>query len=121
MISKIVEQQLKKVSWANLNNYNKETGIYYIPRYTKPSYQVGSCYIIKIPAELVNNKNSLLATNYNNNLAPKYQYLKIYISKTLGTLIYVDSIGVDPVTKQDINDIWSGWLDAKDLEQITIL
>jgi hypothetical protein len=40
----------------------------------------------------------------------------------MSTLIYVNSIPVDPNTKQEITNslssVWSGWLDTNLLEQI---
>ena len=120
-MSDYIKKQLQKCAWANLNNYDPNTNTYHIPKYSKPVFKVGGTYIVKIPADIVNNRDSILATNWNNGLAPKYQYLKIYISKMLGANIYVDSIGYDINTNQDINDIFSGWLDATTLEQIAIL
>jgi hypothetical protein len=69
----------------------------------------------------VNNSDSVLAVNWNNGSFPKTQYLKIYISKTLGNMIYVDSIGFDFDTKQDLSMMWSGWLDSSQLTQISAL
>jgi hypothetical protein len=36
-------------------------------------------------------------------------------------MIYVDSIGFDFDTKQDLNLMWSGWLDSSQLTQISAL
>ena len=70
---------------------------------------------------VVNAPDSVLAVNWNNGSCPKTQYLKIYISKIRGTMIYVDSIGFDFDTKQDLNLMWSGWLDSSQLTQISAL
>jgi hypothetical protein len=61
----------------------------------------------------------VVAVNYNNGTAPAYQYLKIFVSKSLGKMIYVDSLGFDPSTKQDINVLWSGWLPTEELKLIS--
>ena len=70
---------------------------------------------------LVNNNQSVIATNWNNGSAPSYQYLKVYISKLLGKMAYVDSIGYDINTKQDINVLWSGWLPTEEITQVATL
>ena len=124
-MSDYIKNQLKKCVWANLNNYDEETNTYFIPQYTKPQYKINNCYIIKLPLSFINNPNTVLATNWNNGTSPSYRYLKIYVSKTMSTLIYVDSIPVDPNTKQEItgslSSMWSGWLDTNLLEQIAII
>ena len=40
-------------------------------------------------------------------------------SKSLGKMIYVDSLGFDPQTKSDINTLWSGWLPTEELIMIS--
>ena len=75
---------------------------------------------VKIAA-IINNSDSILATNWNNGASQRVQHLKIYISKAMGSMIYVDSIGFDFETKQDLNLRWSGWLDSSKLTQISAL
>jgi hypothetical protein len=36
-------------------------------------------------------------------------------------MIYVDSIGFDFDTKQDLNMMWSGWLNTQELTQVSAL
>ena len=121
-MSDYIKNQLKKCVWADLKNYDPNTNIYHIKKYSKPSYLKGSCYIIKVPAEIVNNKTTVLAVNWNNGSCPKNQYLKAFVSETMGTYIYVDTLPADPITKQEISSdlsaVWSGWLDTNTLEQI---
>ena len=117
----IIKNQLLKCTYANLNNFNPETNTFYIPKYSKPQYTIDKMYLIQLPLELVNNKASVLATNWNNGTAPSFQYLKAYVSKTLGKMIYVDSIGYDVNTRQDINTLWSGWLPTEEIMQLATL
>ena len=117
----IIKKQLEKVSYADLSRYDEKTNTYYIPKYSKPTYEVGSGYLVKLPLELVNNKTSVIASNWNNSTAPAYQYLKIFVSKLLGKMIYVDSTGYDPETDQDIMKLWTGWLNVDELTQISRL
>jgi hypothetical protein len=121
MIRKLIQDQLDRCQFANLNNYDPKTNTFYIKKYSKPTYETGKCYLIKLPLEIVNKTDSVLAVNWNNGNAPKTQYLKIYISKSLGKMIYVDSISFDFDNKVDLSFMWSGWLDSEELTQITVL
>lgn len=121
MIRKIVKDQLDKCQFADLNNFDTETNTYHIKKYSKPTYEIGKCYLIKLPLEIVNRNDSVLAVNWNNGNSPKTQYLKIYISKAMGKMIYVDSISFDFENKIDLSFMWSGWLNSEELTQITVL
>ena len=113
-----VKQQLAKCNYANLNNYDEATNTYIIPKYTKPKYDLGKMYIVQLPAIIINNPDSVLACNWNNSTYPKSNYLKIYVSKSAGKMIYVDSIGYNLETRQDLTNMWSGWLPTDELTQI---
>ena len=121
MIRTIIKEQLEKCQFADLNNYDTATNTFIIKKYSQPTYDLNKCYLIRLPIAVVNNKDSVLATNWNNCSFPQTQYLKIYISKVLGNMIYVDSIGFDFDTKQDLNLMWSGWLNTSELTQISVL
>ena len=117
----LIRNQLLKCTYANLNNYNAETNTFYIPKYSKPQYVINKMYLIQLPGYLVNNSVSVIATNWNNGTAPRYSYLKVYVSKILGKMIYVDSIGYDINTRQDLNTMWSGWLPTEEIIQLAVL
>ena len=121
MIRPIIKEQLEKCQFANLNNFDPSTNTFYIKKYSQPTYELNHCYLVKLPLNIVNDSDSVLAANWNNGSCPKTQYLKIYISKQLGSMIMVDSIGFDFETKQDLNLMWSGWLDINTLTQISSL
>lgn len=117
----LIKQQLQNCSYANLNNFDPETCTFHIPKYCKPHYALGNMYLVQVSGALVGNTNSVIATNYNNGTAPMYPYLKIFVSKSLGKMIYVDSLGFDPQTKQDINVLWSGWLPTEELTMLSTI
>lgn len=118
MRSKIVQQQLNSVNFADLSHYDETTGVFTIPKYSKPRYDVGKTYLVQVAAELVDNANSVLATNWNNCTAPKGAFLKAYVSKTSGKMIYVDSLVFDMAAKKDTSAMWSGWLPTDRLTQL---
>ena len=117
----IIKKQLLKCTYANLNNFNPETNTFYIPKYSKPQYVVGKMYLVQLPLNLVNNASSVVAANWHNGTAPHFQYLKVYAAKLLGKMVYVDSIGYDINTRQDINTLWSGWLPTEEITQLAML
>jgi hypothetical protein len=121
MLRQIIKEQLDKCQFADLNNYDPNTNTFYIRKYCKPTYELNHCYLVRLPLNIVDTPDSVLAVNWNNGSYPKAQYLKIYISKAIGTMIYVDSIGFDFETNQDLNLMWSGWLDTQMLTQIAAL
>lgn len=113
-----VRKQLEKCNYIDLSNYDPDTCTYHIPKYAAPIYELNKCYLVQLRLEIVNNTSTLLAANWNKNTAPKDEYLKIYVSKMLGKMIYVESIGFDKTMNTDTSNIWSGWLDIGDLTQI---
>ena len=122
MIRHLIKEQLKRCQFANLHNFNATTNTYLIPKYSQPTYKLNKCYLVKLPVNILNTSDSVLAVNWNNGSCPKTQYLKIFVSKALGgNMIFVDSIGFDFKTKQDLNLMWSGWLDSSQLIQISAL
>lgn len=121
MIRSIIKEQLERCQFANLNNFDKSSATYSIRRYSKPTYDLNKCYLVKIPISIIGKQDSVLATNWNSGSAPTTEYLKIYISKKLGNMIFVDSISFDFEKGVDLPDMWSGWLDSDTLAQIACL
>ena len=116
-----IKEQLEKCQFADLNNYDSRTNTFLIRKYCKPTYELNHCYLVRLPNSIINNGDSVLAVNWNAGAFPRTQYLKIYISKAMGPMIYVDSIGFDFETKQDLTLMWSGWLNTSELTQISAL
>ena len=121
MRSKSVELQLKQVIYADLSNYDEAAKVFNIPKYSKPKYDIGKMYVIKIPTYILNNPNSVIATNWNNGTCPKSEYLKIYVSKMIGKMLYVDSVGYDVSQQKDTSCTWSGFLPVEEITQIKVL
>jgi len=118
---KIIEDRLKACVWANLAQFDSKTGECIIPCYQKATYQLNHCYLLKLPAEIINRPDSLLAVNYNHGTCPTTEYYKAYVSKVLGQLIFVDALEFNWETKTDGQTMWSGWLDTKKLTQVAAL
>ena len=121
MSSEIVKKQLQKVNWADLSNFDPTTNTYSIKKYSQPTYNIGKMYIVKVADQLVCNNDSVIATNWNNGTSPQFTHLKIYVSKILDKMIYVDSVSYDIVNKKDLSLMWSGWLPVENLTQLESL
>lgn len=102
MSQTFIEKQLEKVMIADLSNFDLQTNTYKIPKYTKPHYEVGKCYLIQLPKNIINNTTCILATNWNNHIMPDHEYYKAYVNKTIGTYAYFDCLAYDFDTKQDL-------------------
>ena len=121
MIRPYVEEQLKKCVFAKLDNFDYETNTVIIPKYSKPHYDLNKCYLVQIPPHVMCNTCSVMAVNWNRGTAPMSEYLKIFVSKTMGKMIFVDSLSYDIINKRDLNDMWSGWLNIDEIKYIAAL
>ena len=121
MIRESIKKQLEACTFADLTNFDQNTNTYYIPKYNKPIYELNKCYLIKIPNCLIADTTSVLATNWNKNTAPQAEYIKAFVSKILGKMIYVDCVAYDFETKQDTNLYWSGWLPINEITQVAYI
>ncbi len=117
----IRDDQLKKIELADMSHFDKETNTYYIPKYSKPTYAVGGYYLVSLDVNFVNNTTSAHAVNWNHGTAPKDAYMKIYVSKVMGKMIYVDSLSYNMETHSDGANMWSGWLNINDIKQLAVI
>lgn len=117
---KFTEEQLKKSAYVNLDKavFDISDGTYFIKKYSQPVYLVDHCYIVQLFSELVNNATSNTAINWNSGSSPQTDYLKIFVSKKMGKMIYVDSIAVDKTFYNANGVVWSGWLPVDQLIQL---
>lgn len=112
-----VFEKLKTLSIAKIK-LDQTINEYLIPRYTKPQFNIGKMYLIRVSNEIVNNPNTILACNWNNGNYPRNNFYKVYISKIVGANVYADCLAIDPITKQDKSEIFSGYLDVNYIEQL---
>ncbi len=113
-----IREQLQQVKFADLSHYDETTGVFNIPKYGKPAFELNKTYIVKVDGELVNNPNTVIAANWNNGTAPKSAYLKIYVTQRQGKMLRVESVAFDMNTRSELNIMWGGWLPFDQLTQI---
>ena len=112
----LIQEQLSKVVYADLSNYDEETHTYYIPKINQIKLQVNHSYIIKIKDSLY--MNELLKSNYNQGRTPPYKSYLIDIVSILGRVIKVNGVEYDLEKNKTLNNLWSGYLSIKDIEII---
>lgn len=115
-MSKIIQEELQKVEYANLSNFNAQTNTYIIPKRSDLKLEMDNCYLIHLkPAAFT---NEVVKTNWNNGSVPSQEYMKVDVSKVAGKMAKVVGVGYDNTTQQDLGYFWSGWLSIQDIEII---
>ena len=119
MIRDYIKEQLSKCNFTNISSIDEKNGYsFIIPKYSKPVYTVNKCYLIKVSNMVLNRPDSITAVNWNHGTCPKSEYMKAYVSKTFGKMIFFDCLDYDFETKTDTGTTWSGWLSVDDITQI---
>ncbi len=93
-MNKLLEEQLAKVEYANLSNFDKVNNKYFIPKRKDIRIEENGNYFIKIKKSLYNNE--ILKTNWNNNSLPECECLCIEVEKSMGRLFQVAAVGYTP-------------------------
>lgn len=117
-MSDYIEKQLDMCTYADLSNYDEKTNSYFIKKYSKLKFDLGSSYLVQIANEIYNQPNSIYAINWNNGGYPKSKYMKIYITKVTGKMVYINGRDYDCENKLDLDSLWSGWIPIDGMKQI---
>lgn len=117
MKNKIIEEQLSKVQFADLSDYNPLDNSYRIPKINRIKLDVNSCYLIRLKDCLLRRDTSqVLSSNWNKGTVPPCKCMKVDVCRTMGKLVNVNGIGYDEAEKKDLDVVWSGWLPMQDIE-----
>lgn len=115
----LIKDQLTKIQRVNVPSYDDNTTQITIARNdVKPvtGLQEDHCYLISVEDYILNPPEGFtLHTNWNNNIAPKHKVMKIDVTKIMGKMVKVNSIGYDMKNQVDTTDLWSGWLPQKSI------
>lgn len=119
-MNKFILNQLKKIRFANLPDYNDDTTEIFIPKQTNEvSLEEGKCYIIEVENYIIKPYEGFtLHDNWNKGIVPKHKFMKCEVCQIMGKMIRIDAIGYDWENKEDILDSWSGWLPIKSVKII---
>lgn len=122
MINKLIEKQLEKLEIAKPGPYDPIKKQFIIPKYNPLKLEVGNSYILRLKPYITNPpENSTLVTNWNNNTFPVCSIVKAYVSRSLGTMVKIDTCGYDLDNKVELSQTWTGWIKRDDAEIISAL
>ena len=116
MVTELIEKELKKVEKADLSHFDSTSNTYFIPKRQDIKIEEDNCYLIHLKPSIFNNET--LKINWNQGNLPKYDYVKVDVSKVMAKMIKVVAVGYDNNTQADVSYFWSGWLTVDEIEVI---
>ena len=112
----LFNEQLDKVVYADLSNYDAATKTYHIPKINRIRFKLNHSYIIRIKDSIKN--NDILRSNYNRGNEPEITTYLIDIISVLNKVIKVNAIKYNTEEDKTENIYWNGYLSIKDIEII---
>lgn len=112
----LFNEQLDKVVYADLSNYDAATKTYHIPKINRIRFKLNHSYIIRIKDSIKN--NDILRSNYNQGNEPEITTYLIDIISVLNKVIKVNAIKYNTEKDKTENIYWNGYLSIKDIEII---
>jgi len=110
MVDKVIEEQLKKVQYADLSNFDEKTNTYIIKKKVDLKLEEDHYYIIQVKDDFLKNcKNDVITINWNAGKYPKSQYYKVDVTKVMGKMARVNGTAYNYDTKEDLEEFFSGW------------
>jgi hypothetical protein len=122
----LIKDQLSKVRRVKLPPFDDTTQVITVQRgdvrTISDTLQEDCCYLISVEDYILNPPDGFtLHTNWNNNTVPKHKVMKVDITKIMGKMVKVNSVGYDMKNHLDLPDMWSGWLPRKSITIIEVL
>lgn len=115
----LVKKQLEKVKNVTLPKWDDDTLNMVIPKRTgeiETGLLENRCYLIKVEDYIINPFDGFtLHDNWNKGTHPIHHFMKCEVTKKMGKMIKVNSVGYDFMNKQDTLDVWEGWLPEKSI------
>ena len=115
----LIKEQLKKINRVKVPSFDENTQTITLLKsdiQSTDSLQEDRCYLISVEDYILNPPEGFtLHSNWNNNIVPKHKFMKIDVSKIMGKMVKVNSVGYDMKHQVDSTDVWSGWLPRKSI------
>lgn len=119
-MNKIIKDQLNKVQFADLSNFDEKTNTYIIPKKTDIKIEKYKTYIIELLDKCFD-KEALININWNRGKVPTSKYYKAEILNIVGRNVQINGLAYDLETKSDLNTFWTGYLELKNIKIIETL
>ena len=114
-----IKAQLDKVTKLDLPNYDEDTVELLIEKGNKSAtifLEQDNCYLISVEDYILNPPEGFtLHTNWNQGRTPTHKFMKIDVTKIMGKMVKVTSVGYDMENHSDTTDLWDGWLPEKSI------
>lgn len=121
-MNELIKEQLSKVKIVHIPYYDDNTTHIYLPKLSPDNgciVYVDRYYLIELDDYLISPpENFTLHINWNNGIKPKCKFMKCQVLKDLGRMIKITGIGYNNDTKQDIDELWEGWLPKEAIQVI---
>ena len=117
-MNKYIFEELKKCKVAKLPPYDSTTKHMTIPKADNINQllDIGKCYLIQLEPYILNPPEGFsLHENWNKNIKPPQEFLKVEISQVMGKMIKVNALGYDYKNSRDTDELWEGWLPRKSI------
>lgn len=112
----LVQEELGKVVYADLSNYDEATKTYHIPKANKIRIKLNHSYIIEVKGSIKN--NDLLRSNYNQGNEPELTTYLVDVIAILNKVIKVNGVKYNIRENKTENIYWNGYLSIRDIEII---
>lgn len=110
----LIREQLSKVQFANLSNYDAATKTYRVPKVNQIKLEVNHSYIIHLKESV--RGNDVLRINYNQGRVPELGSYLIDVISILNRVVKVNAVKYDEQRGSTTNAWWSGYLAINDME-----
>ena len=110
----LIREQLSKVQFANLSNYDEATKTYHIPKVNQIKLKANHSYVIRLKESILS--NDVLRVNYNQGKVPELGSYLIDVISILNRVVKVNAVKYDEQRGSTTNTWWSGYLAINDME-----
>ena len=113
MKNNIIEQQLKKVSIADISVCEEKDDcyVYTIKKHVDEVLEVDNYYLVRVNLEKLRSDDYAYLVNWNKvNVIPEHEYMKVDVMKKMANMIQVNGIYYDNDSQKNLDKSWSGWL-----------
>ena len=113
-------KQLKLVTAVDLSDIPDDFNVLQIDKQETlltADVQVGGCYLIELEDYIIHpSENFTLHKNWNNGIVPTQKCMRIIVTAVMGKMIKIEGMGFDIKTKENVGEVWTGWLPRKSIK-----
>ena len=108
-MNKLIEDQLKKIQFADLSNFDPIENEYSIPKRVDIKIEKYKSYIIELKKECFD-RESIININWNKSKIPNCNFYKAEVIDILPKVIHIEGLGYDIDSDKDLDVFWNGYV-----------